>query len=313
MNEPTLLIPVWNDWACLNRLLQETGRELAEQERQVRVLVVDDGSGHSWNPAADWPASIREVVRIRLACNLGHQRAIAVGLVEAIGDALGPIVVMDSDGEDKPADVARLLEALEEEPQKDVVFAGRLQRSESWSFRAGYTFYRLVHWILTGVPVRFGNFSAIRVQAVRQLVWHPSLWNHYAAAVVRARLAYGTVATARGSRYEGRSRLSLSQLVAHGLGALSVFADTIVSRVLLGATGVTVLLAGGAVYLVSVGEISPAWAVGVSILGALALAGTGLAALTVISQRSFPGFVPARDGGSFVAEKEKVHPRGSCP
>ena len=42
---------------------------------------------------------------VTLACNLGHQRAIAVGLVEVYcRKRFDAVLVMDSDGEDAPAD-----------------------------------------------------------------------------------------------------------------------------------------------------------------------------------------------------------------
>ena len=209
---------------------------------------------------------------------------------------------MDSDGEDKPSDVPVLLEVLHA-GSSDVVFAGRLQRSESTTFRAGYGLYRFLHRVLTGVPVRFGNFSAIRRDAVRQLVWNAALWNHYAAAVVRSRLGYEVVPTARGERYEGKSTLNFSQLVAHGLGALSVFSETITARIFVLVAVLSALAVLCFAVLVVSGGMAVAGAVaGVSLVGLL-VASIGLAGMNLIAQRSFPGFIPARDAGQFTASE----------
>src|SRR5207245_491904 len=54
---------------------------------------------------------------LRLARSLGHQRAIAVGLCElSRRDDIDAVLVMDSDGEDRPGDIAALLKASRIEP-----------------------------------------------------------------------------------------------------------------------------------------------------------------------------------------------------
>ena len=43
-----VLTPVFNDWACVRRLIQELGQELAAMQHKrptlVQVVIVDDGS-----------------------------------------------------------------------------------------------------------------------------------------------------------------------------------------------------------------------------------------------------------------------------
>ena len=71
---------------------------------------------------------------LRLRRNLGHQRAIAIGLtyIQAqMTTAYEAVVVMDGDGEDAPEDVPRLLARLEAEGGRSIVFAERTRRSES--------------------------------------------------------------------------------------------------------------------------------------------------------------------------------------
>ena len=94
---------------------------------------------------------------------------------------------MDSDGEDSPQDVPRLLERFEAEACGKVIFAERTKRSESMTFMFFYSVYRWVHLMLTGVPVRVGNFSVIPRSRLESLVTVSELWNHYAAAVFKSR------------------------------------------------------------------------------------------------------------------------------
>jgi hypothetical protein len=141
---------------------------------------------------------------------------------------------MDGDGEDLPGDLPRLIDALSQSDSRDhgVVFAERRRRSEGLLFRVCYHSYRLIHVALTGIPVRFGNFSILSRGALDRIVVVNELWNHYAAAVVKSRLAYSTIPTVRGVRLAGQTQMNFPALVIHGLGALSVFAEIISVRLL---------------------------------------------------------------------------------
>src|SRR5258708_11222661 len=83
-----VVVPVLNDWAQASRLIGELDALPALAGRRLRMLLVDDGSFPP-PPIADLAAApsgggaVAGVSLIRLACNLGHQRAIAAGLVEA--------------------------------------------------------------------------------------------------------------------------------------------------------------------------------------------------------------------------------------
>ena len=104
-------------------------------------------------------ASVGEV--LYLARNMGHQRAIAVGLTY-ISMTFEPaaVVVMDSDGEDRAESIADLLAELKT-GAVDAVVALRGRRWEFLGFRAFYTFYRFIFQMLTGRTIRFGNFTAL--------------------------------------------------------------------------------------------------------------------------------------------------------
>ena len=143
-----ILIPVFNDWASVAQLLPKLDSVLASHFLTVDVLVVDDGSTVEPDGMLESGvfAALRRVDLLRLRRNLGHQRAIAIGLAY-IEDCLsaGAVVVMDGDGEDDPADVPRLLERLEETGDRMIVFAERARRSESLVFRMFYALFKLLH------------------------------------------------------------------------------------------------------------------------------------------------------------------------
>lgn len=270
-----VLMPVYNDWDCIGTLLSRLDRSLAAKGLSAHVLLVDDNSsqpGEFCVPGQDGQVgfvSIQRIEILRLRCNLGHQRAISLGLCHlAQKDLRAPVVVMDADGEDRPEDVPVLWDAFWKSGGRRVVFAARMKRMEGAAFRIGYHCYRLLHWLLTGVTVRVGNFSICPWQVVQQLTVRPELWNHYAACIYHSNIGYEMLPLDRGVRISGKSKMRFVNLAIHGLSAISVFTDRVAIRMLVAAAvtlgalciglaaaihrglpGVTLILLGGLILL----------------------------------------------------------------
>jgi glycosyltransferase involved in cell wall biosynthesis len=316
----TLLIPTFNDWPALGKLLHQLDRELAELDVPVRVLVVDDGSTISWEPrpTSETLTSFASVQVLALRRNLGHQRAIAIGLAYLYAETdTGAVVVMDGDGEDRPSDVPRLIERLRASDRPTAVFAERTRRSESLTFRFFYTVYLAIHWLLLGRAARIGNFSALSRPVLTRLSVVSEMWNHYPAAVVRSRVPIATVPTERGTRLDGRSTMNFIGLVVHGLSAIAVSGDIVWVRIL---TGASLLIVVG--ILISIVAIAirfftdyaiPGWATNVVGLAALlclqALAFAFVLSVTILNSRIQLGFIPIRDYRYFVDSVSDVAPR----
>lgn len=313
---PIVMIPVHNDWEALALLLPRLDAVLVEAGRRARVLVVDD---RSTAPCGDRLArlvlrAVTEVEVLTLRRNLGHQRAIAIGLTFVEQQRpVQRVVVMDGDGEDRPEDVPRLLAESERHPEA-VVFAARHRRSESWRFRMGYGAYRALHRALTGLGVNVGNFSAVPASVLRQLVVVSDVWSHYAAAVYRARIPYLQLPTTRGRRLAGEPTMRVSSLTTHGLSALAVHGEQVGTRLFLGALLLSAIaaLALGAVLVIRVATTwaVPGWATVAAGLAAVLLtqfiALAVLFAFLALTNRSSADFIPLRDYALFVDHVERV-------
>jgi polyisoprenyl-phosphate glycosyltransferase len=314
-----VLIPLFNDWVAVQRLLSDLDAEFARVGRSATVLIVDDGStepvaGDSEIVAAT-PRRLNELYILHLRRNLGTQRAIAIGLAWAEANLNWDcVVIMDGDGEDLPSDVPRLIDEFERAGGNTVVFAERTRRSEGSYFVVMYALYRALHLVLTGERVRVGNFSIIPGPLVKRLVAVSDLWNHYAAAVFKSRIPYRTVGTSRGTRYSGRSHMNHVALITHGLSAMSVFGDRIGVRLLAATSGIAILMVAAMAITVGLqlatGAAVPSWAPYALLLAALALFQVLIACLTfvfiILSARDTSTFIPLRDYIYFVAEVRLV-------
>jgi polyisoprenyl-phosphate glycosyltransferase len=306
-----VLIPIYDDWTAVGLLLPALDRVLAGAGLIADILLVDDGS--TVRPPTRWPGeswlALGRIEMLSLRRNVGHQRAIAIALA-FVDQHLTPaaLVVMDGDGEDAPEDVPRLLACLQQNHGRTVVFAERTKRSESLTFRILYTLYRWTHLLLTGIPVRVGNFSLIPSCQLRRLVVVSELWNHYAAAVFKARVPRASVPTERAPRLEGKSRMNFVDLVTHGLSALSVHSELIGVRLLVVTMTLVGVVASALLVVLGIRVFTslaiPGWTSTVAglllILLFQAVAFASFFAFLVLHARSQPTFIPLRDYGYFV-------------
>ncbi len=306
-----ILIPIFNDWGSLALLLSEIDTSLGSANLKGLVIVVDDCSTVTFPDEFRFQnyLHLSSFEVIRLHCNLGHQRAIAVGLAYLHNSGVGAnaVVVMDGDGQDRPQDIPRLIDVLTTE-QSSVVFASRLKRSEEFAFRLMYLAYRFLHRLLTGVSVRWGNFSVISSSALPGLLICPDVWNHYAGAVARSRIPFSTVPLPRGTRYIGESHMRYGNLVAHGLSAIAVFNDSVAVRlIILFSALLPVLSVLFGLELYARIFTSPAfqwWATILTgmliLLSAQGLLWSMLFALTILGSRSNAKIVPLLESARFI-------------
>lgn len=312
----TVLTPLRDDWESADMLMPMICDALKGGPKRIRLVVVDDASEKPM--PAGFGASVKgraEVSVVHLMRNLGHQRALAVGLAfVAEKHESDAVLVMDCDGEDSPEDARRLIDRAQAMGGRSVVFAERTQRSENWLFRAGYFCYRVLHEALTGRAIRFGNFSVVPKRQLRRIASVSEMWNHYAAAVVKSGIPISMVSSTRARRLTGESKMNFVGLVIHGLSAISVQGETIGVKLLLasGASLFLLLLLGISVLGVRLfTEMAiPGWATtagGLLVVIFIQMAALSLQfAFLVLQSRAGASFIPSRDYEHFIEDIEHV-------
>jgi len=303
----TVVTPCYNDWKSLAALLPALEAAFPEDVGPLELLIIND------NPFGEPPDPLHSerFQRIRvlnLTRNLGHQRAIAMGLSFLAGEQAGTVLVMDADGEERPEDAARMLAAAR--ASNVLVFAQRTRRSESLLFRLGYFFYRGLYGMLTGNSIRMGNFSVIPGPLLAKIAALPEIWTHYAAGIQRTGVPYMHIPTQRGKRLDGTSTMNTTALVTHGLSAVSVHSDRVGVRLLLVSQVFIAIVFALMMTVVGVKFCTtlaiPGWAT--SAFGLTLILLTQLIITSfffvffVLGSRTHQSFVPARDFQHYLAD-----------
>ena len=225
-----LLTPVYNDWKSFEQLLEDLD-ELALNDKNISVLAVNDCSSDKLKNVFECK-QILSIEIINLTINLGHQRAIAVGLSSIDLNLYDAVIVMDSDGEDRIEDLTKLINSYQE--TGSIVVAKRKNRSESFLFKIFYFLYKVLFKLLTGKSIHFGNFSIFSTSIVNQLITSRNIWNNFPSTLLSLKLPIFSIDTDRGKRYFGSSKMNMSSLILHGLSAISVFLDFVLIRLIFG-------------------------------------------------------------------------------
>ena len=227
MQHTIILSPLFLDEDCFHVFASAVAEATSSiEDHRFSFLVINDGSGPI-QLSGKSPYTI-----VNLHRNIGHQKAIAIGLAYAREHLrYDHIIIMDCDGEDRPEDIPELIKGLQS--NNEIVVAKRINRQEGKPFRVFYILYKMLFRILTGKKISFGNFMLLSNKAVTTIVHYSEIWNHLAGGIIKSRIPYGSVDTRRGKRYRGKSKMNFNSLVLHGLGAIGVFIEITAMRLLI--------------------------------------------------------------------------------
>ncbi len=230
MKKFIILIPLFNDWKSVSRLLNEIDLQTNNWKASVSILIVNDASTEERSGIEFNFKKIESVKILNMKENRMHQRCIATGLKYIYkNEEFDWIIIMDADGEDRPEELNDLFKKAQKNPNKTVT-GNRIKRSEGFVFRLLYELHKLLTLIFTGKLIKFGNFSCLPKDHVKQLILNPYLWNSYSASVVRLINDRVSISSIRGVRYVLPSKMNLVALVFHSFSIISVFRKLVIMR-----------------------------------------------------------------------------------
>lgn len=226
MKKFTFLIPVYNDWKNLQILLEKIDLQVQELNYQFDVIILNDFSSINHNINVKNFKKIKHLKIINFNKNLGSQRAIAIGLkyIYEINKNSDEkiIIVMDSDGQDDPGILDKIIKIYENSPNK-VITINRSQRSEPLWFKILYEIHYHVLIIFSGRKIRYGNYSLISLDKLKKILSNGDLWAAYSAAISKSYKLTHKFFHKRNPRYSGSAKMNLYKLFIHSLRIFSVF------------------------------------------------------------------------------------------
>lgn len=213
----SIVIPAYNERENLAPLLAELRAAIAATGRSAEIVLVDDGSDDG---SGDWlraEAARDSALRpVFLAGRAGQSAALAAGFLRARGLV---IVTLDADLQNDPADLPRVLAALE---GADLVSGVRAHRQDTFARRLQSRIANGARRLILGDSVTdIGcSFKAYRREAIEGLpmfaTMHrflPALCQFRGARLVEVTLAHRP-------RRHGTSKYGLANRVWRGLADL---------------------------------------------------------------------------------------------
>jgi len=230
------LIPVYNDWESLKILLKKIDFEIENfQDCKFKLYIVNDASNLE-RPKNFNLKNFENFKIFNMINNKGHARCNAFGLrylsKNINKENFDNLIVMDSDGEDRPEEIKKLISKSLEDQSKSVV-AKRIKRSEGFFFQSLYKIHKIITLIFTGKNINFGNYSCLLKKDIVLLAGKKSLWSSFSGTLKKYLISYNEVESERGLRYFGPSKMSLFNLLIHSFSIIAVFKKEVFLRSLI--------------------------------------------------------------------------------
>ena len=225
-----ILIPVYNDWQSVFKLMDEINNLSIESEVQISIIIVNDASNFDREDKAINLENIQSIKILNMKFNQGHARCIATGLKHIFEkEEFDYVIPMDGDGEDRPEEIKDFINQLKRSPDKTIV-GERVKRSEDLLFKICYQIHKLITLTFTGNSIKFGNFTCLPKKTVEKMVNEKATWNSFSGSLKKIDNNLIPINSIRGKRFFGPSKMSFFNLIKHSLSIISVFRKTFLIR-----------------------------------------------------------------------------------
>ncbi len=223
MKKFIILIPIFNDWKSVFKLLKNIDSIISELNLNFSVLIVNDASTENRPNTELILKNIKSVKIMNMKKNKGHARCNAAGLKFLTEkEDFDYVILMDGDGEDRPEEISLLVKKSEENPLKTIT-ANRVKRSEGKFFKFLYQCHKILTYVFTGKSIKFGNYSCLPKKAVSELVKDESIWSSFSGSVAKTITDRISIPSIRGLRYFGPSKMNFLNLLIHSFSIIAVF------------------------------------------------------------------------------------------
>lgn len=233
MKKIKILIPVFNDWKSLFKLLENINNEVSNLDAEFSAIIVNDASTEPRPEINLNSNNIESIQVVNMKENRGHARCIAAGLKFIFENKeFDYVIPMDGDGEDRPEEIKQFIDNLEYHPDK-VIVGERIKRSENIIFKFCYGVHKLLTLTFTGQSIKFGNYTCLPKSIVEKMINEKATWSSFSGSLAKVAKDRASVPSERGSRYFDPSKMSFMKLVKHSLSIIAVFKINVLIRSIL--------------------------------------------------------------------------------
>ena len=230
MKKIKILIPVYNDWESVFKLLENINSEVSGLDHEFSIIIVNDASTEARPEISLNLDNLKSIKIINMKENRGHARCNAAGLkyIHEKED-FDYVIPMDGDGEDRPEEIKQFIENINYYPDK-VIVGERIKRSEGLIFKICYFIHKIITIVFTGQSIKFGNYTFLPKSTVQKMVIDKSTWSSFSGSLAKLEKDRAAVPSIRGTRYFGPSKMNFINLVKHSLSIIAVFKITFLIR-----------------------------------------------------------------------------------
>ena len=228
-----ILIPVYNDWQSVFKLLENINSEVLGLEHEFSAIIVNDASTEPRPETFLNLDKLNSIKIINMKENRGHARCNAAGLKHIFeNEEFDYIIPMDGDGEDRPEEIKQLIDNLNYHPDKPIV-GERIKRSEGIFFQFCYFAHKIITSTFTGQSIKYGNYTCLPKSIVEKMINEKATWSSFSGALAKITKDRAIIPSERGTRYFGPSKMSFKNLIIHSLSIISVFRTNVLIRSIL--------------------------------------------------------------------------------
>jgi len=228
-----ILIPVYNDWQSVIKLLENINSEILGLSHQFSIIIVDDASTENRTEIFLNLDNLKSIKIINMKENRGHARCNAAGLKYIFEkEEFDYVILMDGDGEDRPEEIKQIVDSLNFHSDKPIV-GERIKRSEGIFFKFCYLAHKIITYTFTGENIKYGNYTCLPKSTVEKMINEKATWSSFSGSLAKVEKYRAKVPSQRGKRYFGPSKMSFMHLIIHSLAIISVFKISVLIRALL--------------------------------------------------------------------------------
>ena len=225
-----ILIPVYNDWQSVFKLIENINSKVSTLGSEFSVIIINDASTESSLDFSTNLDNLKSVQIINMKENRGHARCNAAGL-KYINEKeeFDYVIPMDGDGEDRPEELSLLIEMIKEYPNT-VITANRVKRSEGFIFKFCYEAHKYLTLVFTGQTIKYGNYTCLPRSVVDKMVNESATWSSFSGSLAKVAKDRKSIPSIRDKRYFGLSKMSFFNLLKHSLSIIAVFKKMLLIR-----------------------------------------------------------------------------------